>query len=226
MAQDARAAGVEDIQFFSDVDMKWDKGQASLKSTYPSWYFEAQLDDKKEELRQRTRKPAADEVPGDIDPEYIQQTQALKETISSVESSKPKLNGAQKTFLKKAVGTLENDIAQSMFSYDDMHTGEASAHEELKRQINPCIPIDKRVAELCNLKSFKKGLVSRDDATIAMQIINKSLGEPTNSERLRRRNLTCRTQRVEAFTGNAEFPAFGEMMELPDERESASPAGE
>ena len=225
MAQDARSAGVDDIQFFSDADMKWDKGSATLKSTYPSWYFEAQLDDKKEELRQRTRKPAPDEVTGDIDPEYIQKTQHLADTIKTVESAKPKLNGAQKTFLSKSVRGLEDNIAQSMFSYDDMHTGEASAHEELKRQINPCIPIDKRLADLCNLKSFKKGMVSRDDATIAMQIINKALGEPTNSEGLRRRNMTCRTQRVEPFTGN-EFPTFGEMMELPNGRESASPATE
>jgi hypothetical protein len=216
--EDLRAAGVEDIQFFTDVDKKWDKGDSTITATYPGWYFDQQLAEKKEEYRQRTRKPADDEIVSDVDPEYLNETRALATKIKALEEARPKLNGAQTTFLKKAVSELECGISESMFSYDDMHFGEASAHEELKRQLNPCIKIDKRLATSLNLKSYKGGMVSRDDATIATQIMNKALGETSNIERLRRKDLTCRTRRVTPFTGDGEF------METPDGRESASTA--
>jgi len=173
--EDLRAAGVEDIQFFTDVDKKWDKGDSTITATYPGWYFDQQLAEKKEEYRQRTRKPADDEIVSDADPEYLNETRALATKIKALEEARPKLNGAQTTFLKKAVSELECGISESMFSYDDMHFGEASAHEELKRQLNPCIKIDKRLATSLNLKSYKGGMVSRDDATIATQIMNKAL---------------------------------------------------
>lgn len=196
---DARSSGVEDIQFFSDVDKKFEKKQEHLTASYPGWYFDQQLAEKKEELAQRKRKRASDEI-GEIDPEYRAETKALETKIKEIEESKPKLNGAQTNFLKRAVSELEGNISSSMFDYDSMMTGEASPHSELERQMNPCIPIDGRLARALYMKPVK-GKVSRDDATRAMQICNKLLGENSNSERLRPRGTTCRTQRITPFTG-------------------------
>lgn len=203
---DARSAGVDDIQFFSDVDMKYNGKESHVTGTYPAWYFDQQLADQKEELAQRTRRRAPDEImSGDVDPEYTAETKQLEARIKEIEQARPRLNGPQKNFLMKASSELSTEISASMFTYDSMHTGEASAHEELKRQIEPCIPIDKRLATSLNLKSFRGGRVSRDDATIALQIINKSLGEESSAENLRPRLMTYRTQRITPFTGNPEM---------------------
>jgi hypothetical protein len=223
MAQDARSAGIEDIQFFTDVDKKFEKKQEILTSTYPAWYFDQQLAAQKEELKQRKRRPADDEiVPSG--PEYAAETRLLEAKVKEVEASRPKLNGPQKNFLTREVANLEAGIKETLFTYDDMQTGEASAHEELKRQMNPCVKIDKRLASMLNLKSYKGGMVSRDDATIATQICNKLLGENTNCEKLRPKSMTCRTRKVAPFTGDEDSPSFGEMMELQDGREPATPA--
>ena len=216
------AQTVDDIQFFSDVDKKYEKTKATLTASYPAWYFDQQLADKKEELASRTRKRDPDEIV-DIDPEYLAETKALSSRIKEIEASRPKLNGAQQNYLKKVTSDLESNIAASMFPYDDMHTGAASPHEELKRQTMPCIPIDKRLAASLGIET-KRGMASRDDATRAMQICNKLMGEDSNAEKLRRKVQTCRTSRVTPFIGDGDGPSFGEMMEVSVGRETATEA--
>lgn len=204
--KDARFSGVDDIQFFSDVDKKWDKGTATITSTYPAWFFKNQLDAQKAELETRTRKkrnePDVIYTDQTVDPEYIAETKALQSRVKEIEESRPKLNGAQKNFLTKSVSELDGNIQASLFAYDDMHTGAASAHSELDRQLKPCIPIDKRLATSLNLKSYKGGKVSRDDASIASQIIHAAMDDEHSIEGMRPKNMTFRTQRITPFTGN------------------------
>jgi len=226
--EDGRSAGVDDIQFFSDVDMKWDKGESRITATYPAWYFKTQFEAEKEEVRRRNAKqPRVDGVvysnDAEIAPEYIDETRKMQARVKEVEESKPKLNGAQKNFLTRSVSEIDSQIQSSMFTYDDMNTGVASAHAELDRQLKPCITIDKRLADQLNLKSFKGGKVSRDDATIASQIIHSAMDDEHSVEGMRPRNLTFRTQRVTPFTGNVSANEV-EIMEIQDGREAATSA--
>ena len=220
--KDMRSQGIDDIRFFSDVDMKFDRKNktGTLNASYPSWYFGIQLEEQKEELVQRKRELASNNEVELILPEYREHTRQLEERIKEVEESRPKLNGVQRQYLARSVKQLETNIRESMFCYDDMHTGEASPHEEAKRQSESCIPIDKKLASLFFVKP-KGGKVGRDDAVRIGQIVNKALDMDSNMEKLRPRSMTVRTHRVEPFTGFEE-PKMTENID--DGREAVTQA--
>ena len=172
----------DSLEFFSKVDKDKD---GNVGSPFPAWYFDSKVDSMKETIQQRERALER----GDIPPDYIYQTREDlkrdKERLDSIESSKPRLSDTQSDSLGKAYKNLSEGISESMFTRDDMQRGFADAHEEARRMVKPCIKVNPELARKCGIDT-KDGMVSRNDASVILKIVGKSLGEETNVERLRR----------------------------------------
>lgn len=196
--------GPEDIVFFGSIDRKEKRQDGPIASSFPAWYMDQQVENLREQIESTERAIDRGYVPKDSIHESQMLLNERKKRLEEIEKSKPRLNAAQSQWLKKVASDLECNVKASLFSRDAMMFGEASAHDEMKRMTRGCVKIDPLLAKQCGCRVNDEGMVSRNEASRALKIVNKLIGKPTNMEYLRRSEVTCRTQRVEAFTGSVE----------------------
>ncbi len=152
----------------------------------------SQLDDLREGIASKERAIAR----GDIDPASLpqmkQDIEKETERLEQILDSKPIISDKEKDELKKVHKSLGMLIGDSMFSRDDMRNGRADAHEEDRRNRQPCIKISGEMAELCINNGIKptetkNGIeLSRNDASRLWKMAGHTIGEPTNTEYLRK----------------------------------------
>ena len=177
------------IVFFGEIDRS-EKGK--IKSEFPAWYFENNVEDLEEEVGQKKRALERKNINWEDIEATKQEVALLEEKLKSIKGSKPKLKGADKDRVYKEYNRLKGEIRDSMFTRTEMMKGLASAHEEAKRMTEPGISVDPELADACNIR-LTKGKVSRNDASKMFKIMGKVLGDvPTNTEYLRRDRNTGR----------------------------------
>jgi len=174
-------------KIFGDVD-KTEKGK--IKSQYPAWYYDQQIEDMKESIRQREYQLDNDlvmQTEKGIQRERLRQE---KERLDQIEASRPKLSPTETEEFAKIRKEMGTEIRDQMFTRSEMDRGLADAHEEARRMTEPIIKIknekEAKLAEECGVKVSKDGKVSRKDAEKMWKIVSKSLGEMSNVEGLRR----------------------------------------
>jgi hypothetical protein len=121
--------------------------------------------------------------------EYAKMELARQKTrLKEIDEAVPKYTDQEKDLLAREHKNLGAEIRDSMFSYDDMNKGFASAHEEAHRMKDPIIKLNRaqlEIAKACEIP-VQHGMVCRDDAARMYKIIGKRLGENTNIEALRK----------------------------------------
>lgn len=178
------------VKFFGKVDRK--EG-GKIKSQYPAWFFDKQIDDLKESIESQERlikSGAAREVSQDMEARLERDKQRYKDILES----RPELSEGDKDELNKRYKEFGSKIQESMFTHTDMEKGFASPNEEAHRMSDPIIEIKDKGVEIlkeCNVIPID-GKVSRNQLTKAWQIIGKALGESTNAETLRRSGVTSK----------------------------------
>ena len=171
------------IVFFGEID-RTEKGQ--IKSEFPAWYFENNIEDLNEEIGWKERALDRKNINWEDIESTKKEVEGLKKKADLIKKSKPKLKGADKDEIYKEYNRLGEEIRDSMFTRTEMMKGLASAHEEAKRMTEPGIKVDPKLADACNIKLIG-GKVSRNDASKMFKIMGKALGDvPTNTEYLRR----------------------------------------
>lgn len=163
--------------FYGDVD----KG-----SQMPGWYFEEHQRQLDETIKQKENALRNDFVPASEKHEFKENLERDRERLAKIQNSKPKFNDKEKDELAGLVEEVGVVIGESLFKRSDMEKGIADAHEEVKRQLDPSIKIDGRLAEMAGITLDKKGFCSRNDATKAWKLGRKILEENSNVEVLRR----------------------------------------
>ena len=212
------------LVFFGAVDRRGRTENGQIASALPAWYFDEAIDELKESVASTERSLERGTIPADSIPTARARLARDKQRLNEIESTRPKPNHKQLIWLRQKQKELESEISSSMFSKEEMRTGDASPHEELRRAKSPNIKIDHELARLIGLKP-KQGKVSRDDAIRALKPINKLLGDPTDAEYLRKDFRTYRTQRVTPFVGQepdrfAPEPPPDEEAEATNGRET------
>ena len=172
---------MEEIKFFGEVDLKADNKPASQ---YPSWFFDAYVDDLKEEVAKKERRLAM----GLISPSKIMliknEVEREKKRIQEIEASRPKLRGKAKDEVADAYRRIGQQLLETMPTRKEEKDGLVSPHGELKRWNTPYVKVDPKIAKACGIKT--KGKVTGKQAGKIYQILGKALGENTNLERIRR----------------------------------------
>lgn len=194
--------GPEDVVFFGKIDRKGQRADGEIGSSYASWYSDQQIEALQEQVSSTERQLELGLVPKNSEHEARELLRLRKQKLEDIEASRPRLNAAQLAWVKSVSGDLECKIQESEFSYDAMNFGEASPFDEMKRMTRGCIKIDPMLAKKFGCKVSENGTVSRNEAKRVLKHINKLVGKPTNMEYLRRKELTCRTQRVDPFVGS------------------------
>lgn len=170
------------IEFFGKVDRAKD---GSIGSEIPAWMLETHIEELRESVAQKERMIASGDVPASEVPYLRESYKKEKERLEEIEISKPKLSAEQIDGLHKAHKKVGEQIAESMFSRDEMMKGLADAHEEARRMVKPIIAVDPELARACNVPVVD-GKVSRNGAIKIWKIAGKYLGEGTNPEALRK----------------------------------------
>lgn len=191
---------IANVTVFGSEDRKGKTSDGRISSSYPGWYFDNQIAELKERVAKQERALKTGRVPAESIPAAQTQLNVDREKLGKIEQSRPRLTGKERAWVAKEVAILEAKIKETMFSESEMKLGGASPHEEARRMIDPIIPVDKKVAELCGLKVIG-GKTSRNNAIRAWKILRKMLGEPTNTVYLTHDEITCRTRKINPFTG-------------------------
>jgi hypothetical protein len=170
--------------FFSEVD----KG-----SQMPGWCFEEQMNQIEESIRYKRNALEKDYVPSPEKANFRESLKRDEERLEKIKSSRPKYTEKEKDEIARLRDELGETLSVAMPTRSQMEKRLVDAHDEVKRSLDPCIPISGTWVDLAQLKAVKgkgkdsgKLLVSRDDATKAWQIASKVLEEGSNPELLRR----------------------------------------
>ena len=172
------------IEFFGSVDR--DPVTRQVRSTYPAWYSEGAVGELEATIEETQRRLDGGRVPRESVEVTKNRLEMDRAKLEAIKASKPTLPDAEKDKVAKAYKELGEKIGESMFTHSDMMRGLASPHEELKRENSAHIRVPKEIADACNIKLGRGGVASRKDAAKAWKIMGKVLGEPTNTEYLRR----------------------------------------
>lgn len=174
------------MKIYGDVDRMKD---GKIRSHFPAWYYEQQIEDLKESIRHREYQLDNDLIASterNIQRERLKQE---KDKLDKIEFSRVKLTPIEKDEMGKFQKEMGTKIKNQMFSRSEMEKGTADAHEEARRMIEPIIEIkgefDAKLAEECGVK-VKDGKISRKDAEKMWKIASRALGEPSNTETLRK----------------------------------------
>ena len=205
MTNEKKDKGSGDVYFFSGVDRRVDQNgdlnpDGKILSEYPAWYFDNQIEDLQEEISTCQKNISRYRKDRIFDEESIykqnRDLELKKKKLELIESSKPKLNGAQKDKLWEVAQNLTKEVRGLLFTKSEMKLGTPSPHEEASRIIDKKISVDKlgispQMAKDLNL-NLKEGRASRGDLERALKIVNKLFGEDTNLEHLRADRITVR----------------------------------
>jgi hypothetical protein len=164
-------------------------GDRDKGSQMPAWYCDRQIRELKESVYKKERSLEHELVPRDKIGAYKEQLKREKVRLSELEASKPKFTAPELDRLAKGAGSIGAKIKESLPSRGEVMKGLADSHEEMEKDLEPCIKLgdeEVELAKMANVELNKKGEVSRNDATRIWQLSNKILGEKTNVEVLRR----------------------------------------
>lgn len=178
--------GVEGINLFGKVDVN---KHGNVGSEMPAWYFRSNKEDLYESIRSTESSIERGQVSEEHKPQILADLKKMREKYDAIMESEPKYDGNQQDIMAKTAKELGSQIKESMFSRTDMMRGTADAHEEARRMVEPCIEMKGEAAVLAkkmNCRISRDGMVSRNDAQRVWKVLQRSLGENSNTEILRR----------------------------------------
>lgn len=175
------------MKIFGDVDKTKD---GKIKSEYPAWYLETQKEELEESVNHRRSILDQDLVPPSERNIQKQRLAQEEKRLNEINEATPKLSGPELDEVTKVRKDMGTQIKDAMYSRSDMDRGTADAHEEARRISTPVIEIKSKAQaeflESCGVKLGGRTKVSRREAEKAWKIAGKLLGEPTNTETLRK----------------------------------------
>ncbi|MBW2341825.1 MAG: hypothetical protein JRF50_16020 [Deltaproteobacteria bacterium] len=182
---------------------------SEITSEYPAWSQDGQIEDLKESIVSKKRilqglatgRASKSFVPPEQIPRMKEELKREEGKLDRIVASKPKIKGKDQDNLKKVYDALGNEIRDAMFSASQMHYGRGLGVEEARRMTEARMDLKnipgmtRELARSLNLRVTPDGKCSRNTLEKAWKTIGSLLGEATNSETLRRENITVRTQR-------------------------------
>lgn len=181
-----KEGAAEGIEFYGKHEINKHGRPASEA---PAWTFPQHKEKLEEDIAYTKSRLDRGEIPEKNRPEAMAELAKMKDKLDKINESTPKFSGAQKDVLKKVSEGLGEKIASSMPSRTEMMKGLVDAHEEARRMADPCIELRGEEAVLARKAGCRiddKGRVSRTDAERLWKFCNRGLGNPSNTERLRR----------------------------------------
>ena len=104
---------------------------------------------------------------------YKRKVSRERKRLDDIKRQTPKFTGSEMTHIKSAFINLESQVRPALFTEVDMETGKGVdvAEEARRMSLEPTIPIDKWLAESCNV-TVTEGKCTRSEAEKALIIAN------------------------------------------------------
>mgnify|MGYP001183536645 FL=1 len=175
-----------DIKLFGPVD-KHRSGRN--RSEYPAYYFEEHMNELKRSVEDKESQLDQDLIPGQAKTRYRARLREEKERLDQIKESIPKLSGAETDLVVETRKKMGEKIKEAKFTRSDEEKGLADAHEEARRMSEPCMKIESdfeaHLAKEIGVTP-RGGMVSRTDMERMWKISSRLIGEPSDTEYLRR----------------------------------------
>jgi len=154
------------------VDEDTNKFRNHISSSYPAYMhkhgiekLEESVDEIASALDEKRADPRAVEF-------YRRKLSREKTRLDDIREQTPKFDNSEMAHIKNSFENLEKEVASALYTEKDMETGKGiDPAEEARRMTNPVIPIDKWLAESCNVK-VRGGKCSRSEAEKVLKIAN------------------------------------------------------
>jgi len=182
-----KAEKLEGIIFFGEVDRN---KHGRIASEYPSWYFENLVEKMEEEVDEKKRRLASGFLSDDNKMKLAKQIKDQEDRLEKINEAKVNLRGKHQDDVNKLRKELGEIISDSMYRQTDIDKRRADPHEEARRNMNPCIAVRGKLYDVAVANGFKvskDGKMSRNEASRFWKIMNKALGEISNTSILRKR---------------------------------------
>jgi hypothetical protein len=177
----------EKWSFFGDIDREGNRPDGDIRNPLPAWYYDNHIKELEESIAKRERQIKLGALPPESVLMMKDEIRKDREILVGITNSKLKLTDVRRNRLWDLYKYLSGALSDLLPTRTDMMKGLVNPHEELAKMKEPCINIEKYkgLMKAMNIK-FYKNKISRDDASRAWKIAGKYLGEPTNTETLRR----------------------------------------
>lgn len=145
-----------------------------IASSYPAYMEIKQMQNLEQSVADRESALDKGAVSIEAIEYYKRQLKNEKKRLEDIKSQIPKFSQNELTHMKTEFNRLEDNVRAAKFTEMEMETMKGiDPHEESRRMSEPCIPIDKWIAESCNVGHIdSKGRCSRSEAERALKIIN------------------------------------------------------
>ena len=178
------------IQLFGGIDRAKD---GKITSEYPAYTFPQQIDNLKEEIGMKSRLLQSGSVDRESEGEYRILLDRDAKRLEEIENSKPKLTEVEKDICAKSYDDLSKGIKENMPTHNDIYRNFVNAHEENRKNSNPCIKVSGKTAEIADANGIRVtsgGEMSRKDASKLYKILGHITNQNTNVERLRKEGFS------------------------------------
>jgi len=144
-----------------------------IASSYPAYMNKHAI----EEMEQEADTMVDSLGDGRVDPSaiefYKRKVTKQRKRLDDIKQQTPKFTGSEMTHIKDSFIDLENQVRPALFTEKDMETGKGVdvAEEARRMSLEPTIPIDKWLAESCNV-TVTEGKCTRSEAEKALIIAN------------------------------------------------------
>ena len=168
------------IMWFTEVDLN-DKGRVA--NDMPAYYDYKNIEELGEKIRNLEVGLEDGLFIGPKKREKSKQLDMLKNRLNKINEGKPKLTGAEKDQVYKAVQDLEKSIREKSCSYDEAWKQTADPQEEARMMVKPCIKIpNEMVGDYAKQRGFniKDGMISRDHAKMICKVMARVIEHRVN----------------------------------------------
>lgn len=179
--------GAAGIKFFSELDI----GKAGKPTgEYPFWYFTVHMENMQVEIERMENTMKMGLATGPRLLSLQKELKDKKEKYDKMQENMPRFSGKQVDYLVKMSQEFGEQIRDGMFTRTEMMKGVADAHEEARRMTEGVITIKPHWRPLLQASNIRvderNGKVSRTGLEKVWKMCRKAIGEPSNTEALRK----------------------------------------
>lgn len=172
--------------FFGDCDRKGGKSHEEIVNASPMWTKRKVVDDMEDALDDLSRSDSIGYTDERVRANKMVRRKKLETTLRQVRASNPvgKIKGKDLDIVEKGVGSWEQkikDISPTRYDEERAMKGESSINPTLQSSYskNPCIKLESEneimLAKSCHMKIDARGMVSRDDMTRGLRLLEQVL---------------------------------------------------
>ena len=178
------------VEFFSAVDkVDGPTGKGQIASTLPAWYFEKNIRDLEDDIRQTKRRLDSGQIAHNKEAQVKVELRRKEKKLASLKDAKPVVDDKTRDVFAKVHDEMSESLSAAMYTREEEKRGTVNPARLADLMSKPSIKVSGKVAEMAASNGFpvsKDGKMSMTDLSIIWKSTGRILEKETNTEVLRR----------------------------------------